>query len=69
MAKAKEMACKRCHAMVNPKIHSHCPVCNAPSDMFSASFSGILIVLKPEKSSVAKHLKHEKPGAYAIRVR
>jgi DNA-directed RNA polymerase subunit E" len=43
-----------------------CAICNVSS---SRNWSGFLIIIDPEKSDIAKELKIELPGEYALRVR
>ena len=58
-----EKACKKCHAIVKGK---KCPICG--STELTTSWSGRVIILDPEKSKIAKELKIERPGEYALRV-
>jgi DNA-directed RNA polymerase subunit E" len=44
-----------------------CPVCRGTE--FSDDFSGILVVLDPENSVLAKKLEIEVPGTYALKIR
>jgi len=46
---------------------SRCPNCG--SDRLSKDFTGMIIILDPEGSEVAKIMGIKKPGAYALRVR
>ena len=59
----KERACKTCHLITRKDF---CPKCNG---QLSEDFSGILVVIKPNESKIAKELKIDKPGKYALRVR
>jgi DNA-directed RNA polymerase subunit E" len=43
-----------------------CAICNLPS---STNWSGLLIIIDPEKSEIAKELNITLPGEYALRVR
>lgn len=43
-----------------------CPVCG--NESFTENWSGMIIVIDPETSEVAKILNIEKPGRYAIRL-
>ncbi|MEM4348407.1 MAG: transcription elongation factor subunit Spt4 [Candidatus Anstonellaceae archaeon] len=57
-------ACKKCKLLVESNI---CPVCQS-SDL-TEKFSGQLIVLDPEKSSIAQKLGAKAVGRYAIKIR
>jgi len=46
---------------------SKCPNCG--SDRLSKDFTGIIIILDPEGSQLAKLMGITKPGTYALRVR
>ena len=59
-----ERACRNCR-MITTK--SKCPNCG--SDRLSKDFTGIIIVLDPEGSQLAKLMGITKPGTYALRVR
>ncbi len=59
-----ERACRDCR-MITTK--SRCPNCG--SDRLSKDFTGIIIVLDPEGSQLAKLMGITKPGTYALRVR
>jgi len=61
----KEKACKKCHFIVRGK--DVCPKCGSRN--LSANFSGIVIIIDPENSEIAKRLKINKEGRYALRVR
>ena len=56
-------ACTRCHRIMDD---DRCAICNVAS---SRNGSGFLIIIDPEKSDIAKELKIELPGEYALRVR
>jgi len=58
-------ACKRCKALVEKEV-AECPVCG--SQEFSEEWEGLIIVIDPDKSNVAKVLGITKPGRYAIKV-
>lgn len=60
---AKEYACRNCKTLTTARV---CPNCN--STELSSSWSGLVIVLNPEKSQIAKALEIAKPGRYALRV-
>jgi len=59
-----ERACRDCK-MITTK--SRCPNCG--SDRLSKDFTGMVIILDPENSEIAKIMGIKKPGAYALRVR
>ena len=60
---AKENACSQCMMLSSGKI---CPNCHSTN--LTANWSGMVIILDAEKSEVAKTLKIDQPGRYAIRV-
>ncbi|RJX16393.1 hypothetical protein CW703_00765 [Candidatus Bathyarchaeota archaeon] len=60
----REKACTNCKMIVYGNV---CPNCK--STVLSEDFSGILIVLNPELSEVAKKAGITKPGKYALKVR
>jgi len=43
-----------------------CSVCNSPT---SSNWSGLLIIIDPEDSDIAKELNIGLPGEYSLRVR
>ena len=49
------------------KGNVRCPVCNSTD--LSDDFSGMVIILNPELSEIAKQLNVTRPGSYALRVR
>lgn len=59
----KERACRNCRAIVTGNKCENCGSTNLTS-----TFSGIIIMINPESSEIAKLLGIEKPGKYAIRV-
>ena len=63
-------ACRKCHAVFYVKPNEEnvrCPYCGS-SDV-SEDWSGLVIVIDPEASLIAKRLEIKKPGRYALRVR
>lgn len=58
-------ACKECHYIVNTK-DKVCPKCGGE---LSEKYSGIIIVLDPERSEIGKLIGLNAIGAYAIRVK
>ena len=59
-----EKACPTCRLI---SYRSTCPVCNASG--LSDDFSGLVIILNPEGSQVARTMGVDKKGRYALRVR
>jgi len=59
-----EKACRDCHLIVSGYI---CPNCKSTN--LSEDWTGIVIILDPENSLIAKKMETEKPGRYAIRIR
>lgn len=57
-------ACRQCNMITEEKI---CPNCRS-SDL-SEDYSGILIILEPDKSKIAEKLGLKKEGLYALKVR
>jgi len=57
-------ACKKCKLFVEGEV---CPACK--SNQFSTNWQGRLIVLDPNKSSIAKKMGITFKGEYAIKVR
>lgn len=58
-------ACRKCRSLVDKKVEI-CPVCG--SREFTEEWEGVIIVIDPAKSFVAKELGLGGPGRYAIRV-
>lgn len=56
-------ACTRCHRLME---EDRCAVCNLAT---SKNWSGFLIIVDPETSSIAQELQITLPGEYALRVR
>jgi DNA-directed RNA polymerase subunit E" len=44
-----------------------CPECKSTS--VSEDWTGVVVIIDPEKSQIAKTLDIKKPGRYALRVR
>ena len=57
-------ACRQCRYVV--KQSSKCPLCG--SEDLSEKFSGLIVIIDPEKSMVAKELGIKTPGEYALLV-
>ena len=58
-------ACVKCKALVKPE-ETKCPICG--STEFTDEWSGMVIILDPKRSKVAKLLGIDKPGRYALKV-
>ena len=59
----REYACRKCKSLTSGKV---CPGCGSTN--LSTEWSGLVVVLNPEKSDVARSLTITKPGRYALRV-
>ncbi|TET58003.1 DNA-directed RNA polymerase, subunit E'' [Candidatus Bathyarchaeota archaeon] len=59
-----EKACRECHAITTGTI---CPRCKTAS--LSDDFSGLVVILDPEESEIAKVMNINEKGRYALRVR
>ncbi|HKW04247.1 MAG TPA: transcription elongation factor subunit Spt4 [Nitrososphaerales archaeon] len=59
----KEFACRKCRTLTTGKI---CPNCH--STELTPDWSGLIVVVDPEKSTVSKTLIISKSGRYALRV-
>jgi len=59
-----EKVCKRCKIVVSGK---QCPICKGQE--FTCNWRGLVVILDPEKSDIAKQLNIEIPGSYALKVR
>ncbi|RLI30456.1 MAG: hypothetical protein DRO46_00390 [Candidatus Hecatellales archaeon] len=60
----RERACTQCKTLFYGSV---CPTCKSTS--FSEDFSGLLIILDPEKSQIARKVGIKTPGRYALKVR
>ena len=59
----REYACRKCKSLASGKI---CPTCNSTD--LSKDWAGLIIILDPEKSEVAKSTKHPPNlGKYATK--
>ncbi|MCD6196872.1 MAG: DNA-binding protein [Thermoprotei archaeon] len=58
-------ACRKCKALVNKEANI-CPICG--SSDFTDEWEGMVIIIDPENSEIAKMLGITKPGRYAIKV-
>jgi DNA-directed RNA polymerase subunit E" len=59
----KELACRKCRTLTTEKA---CP--NDGSTELSNEWSGLIIIINPEQSLVAKTLGITKAGRYALKV-
>jgi DNA-directed RNA polymerase subunit E" len=64
---SKLKACRQCRFLIHDKKENRCTNCNSTD--LSVDYSGIVIIVDPEKSEIAKRLNVSKPGQYALRVR
>ncbi|NHI93963.1 MAG: hypothetical protein EAX96_15855 [Candidatus Lokiarchaeota archaeon] len=61
---ARERACRQCHRIFT---EPQCPNCKSTN--ISTSYSGVVIIIQPDKSYIAKRLGITNPGKYALKVR
>ncbi|WP_455285251.1 transcription elongation factor subunit Spt4 [[Eubacterium] cellulosolvens] len=59
-----EKACKNCRYVTNGSV---CPNCKSTN--LSDDWTGLAIIIDPERSEIAKKMKIKTPGRYAVRVR
>jgi DNA-directed RNA polymerase subunit E" len=59
-----EKACNKCHKITTK---STCPSCKTTS--LSDDFSGLVIIINPKESEIAKAMEISEKGRYALRVR
>ncbi|MHB8567050.1 MAG: transcription elongation factor subunit Spt4 [Nitrososphaerales archaeon] len=59
----KEFACRKCQTLTTGKICQNCH-----STELTPDWSGLIVVVNPEKSTVSKTLTITKPGRYALKV-
>lgn len=59
-----EKACRECHLI---SYGFACPSCKATG--LSDDFTGLVIIIDPEGSAVARAMKVKEKGRYALRVR
>jgi len=57
-------ACRTCKIITDENV---CPICRSTD--LSDDYSGLLVVIDPENSQLAKKLEIEKEGRYALRIR
>ena len=60
---ARELACRKCRAITIGKV---CSICKS-SDL-TRDWSGIILIVQPENSQVAKTLEITQKGKYAQKV-
>jgi len=58
-------ACTKCKALVPYEV-TKCPICG--NESFTENWTGMIIILDPNKSRVAKLLGITKSGRYAVRL-
>jgi len=56
-------ACKQCHLLSD---EVQCPNCGGNT---SKNWSGLLTIIEPTDSELAKAMNIQKPGTYALKVR
>ncbi len=59
-----EKACRECHTITTGSL---CPKCKTAT--LSDDFSGIVIIIDPEESEIARVMEIKEKGRYALRVR
>lgn len=59
----KERACRECRRIVTENKCDNCGSAN-----LSSQFSGLVIILNPEASELARMLGITRPGRYALKV-
>lgn len=60
----KGTACRECHRIVEGQV---CPVCG--NNTLTEDWTGYVVIIDPENSEIAKKMKVETPGKYALKVR
>ncbi len=59
-----DKACRECHAITTGSLCPRCKTANLSDD-----FSGLVIIIDPEESQIAKAMEIKEKGRYALRVR
>ena len=59
----REVACRKCRALTTERV---CPVCGSTD--LSENWSGMIIIVDPERSEVAKVIGAKVRGKYALSV-
>ncbi len=60
-------ACRRCRTINHDRNNPRCVECNSTD--LTSEFSGVVYIVDPENSEIAKKLQIDTPGEYALRVR
>lgn len=63
MGSSREKACRNCKRIVSGNVCDNCGSSN-----LTTNFSGLIIILNPENSEIAREMGFRKPGAYAVKV-
>ncbi len=59
-----EKACRKCHLITTGTLCAKCKTATLSDD-----FSGLVIIIDPKKSEIAKLMGIKEKGRYALRVR
>lgn len=59
-----EKACRKCHTLTTDMLCQKCKTATLSDD-----FSGLVIIIDPEESEIAKVMEIKEKGRYALRVR
>lgn len=59
-----EQVCRECHRIINGQT---CAICG--SSNLSSDWSGMIIIIDPERSEIAKKMDIKVPDKYALKVR
>jgi len=59
-----EKACRDCNTLTTSAVCPRCKTANMSDD-----FSGLVIIIDPEESEIAKTMQIKEKGRYALRVR
>ncbi|WMW21075.1 transcription elongation factor subunit Spt4 [Methanolobus mangrovi] len=59
-----EQVCRECHRII---MSQTCPICG--SSNLSSDWSGMVIIIDPERSEIAKKMDVKVPDKYALKVR
>lgn len=59
-----EQVCRECHRVLSGQT---CPICG--SSNLSSDWSGMVIIIDPERSEIAKKIDVKVPDKYALKVR
>lgn len=58
-----DKACKKCKMIIEGDV---CPVCK--DSELTQHWKGVIVIVDPEKSEIAKNLEIKTPGRYALRL-